>query len=127
MKRYAILFCILLFCGCGASRAAHPVVFQNETPPTIGREFTKHFEQQLAEKTAARTVVYKITEFDEGSRFKRMYFITSGAAFVSIWSRGLDERGAVLWDNTLNNKCYWGFWFGGSVYSCLNDIAKRLP
>lgn len=126
MKRYAILFCILLTGGCGASRAPHPVVFQNETPFGIDRKFTDYFEKSLAKKTTASAVTYRIKTLDEGSRTRRILWPNAGAAQAWIWSKGTANDGSVLWDRDERAICKWGF-LGGSVYNCLDDIAESLP
>jgi hypothetical protein len=124
MKRYAILFCILLTGGCGASRAAHPVVFQNETPFGIDRKFSDYFEKALSKKTTASVVVYRIKTLEEGSRFKRLFGHNAGAAQAWIWSRGTAHDGSVLWDRDERSICRHGF---ESIYSCFDEIAEALP
>ena len=126
--RFIVLFLILVLAGCGSSaRTANPVTFQNSTTIAVDKKYAAHFEDRLRKTTTASVVVYRITALDEGSRAARMLFwFNAGTASAVIWSHGIDSHGSSLWERTERAECTWGF-TGGSVDSCLDEIAARLP
>jgi hypothetical protein len=126
MRGILLLFISLSFIGCGASRA-HTVQFNNTSDITLDKKYVSYFEEKIAAKTSAKFITYKITTFTEGSRAQRaLFWVKGGEARVTVSISGLDPQGNALFAKNESAECAWGF-TGGSVYSCLTEIAGRLP
>lgn len=125
MRNLIIIFISVLFTGCGTPR--HTVQFNNTSDITIDKKYIAYFEEKISAKTSAKFITYKITTFTEGSRAQRaLFWFKGGEARVSVSLSGMDAQGTQLFAKNDFAECAWGF-TGGSVYSCLADIATRLP
>lgn len=125
MRHLIIIFISVLFTGCGTPR--HAVQFNNTSDIPIDIKYTAYFEEKISAKTSAKFITYKITTFAEGSRAQRaLFWVKGGEAKVSVSISGIDAQGNQLFAKNDFAECAWGF-TGGSVYSCLSDIANRLP
>lgn len=126
MRNLIMIFIAALFTGCGSHRTTTTVHFNNTSDITVDKKYLSYFEEKIAAKTLAKFITYKITTFTEGSRAQRaLFWFKGGEARVSVFISGMDAQGTPLFAKNDFSECAWGF-TGGSVYSCLSDIANRI-
>ena len=119
------VLCLALF-GCGSHRS-RDVIFDDTTPPSVPKKFSEHFESVISKHTTAYAIAYRIEPVIETALLSS----PGTEASATVWSQGRSINGTILWNKTVSASARWRFtgtgFSGGSVYSCLDDIAKKLP